>query len=122
MIIRDIAQSVYFKALDDTLLCELLHPFREAGDIKIGYSIAHAVLKPGQRSLPHQLKISSEVYYILEGEGRLTVEQESAAVTAGQAIYIPPGSRQSLENTGRFDLKFLCLVYPPWQATDEEIE
>jgi mannose-6-phosphate isomerase-like protein (cupin superfamily) len=121
MIIRDIAQGNYFKALDDTLLCELLHPFHEAGDIKIDYSIAHAFLEPGQRSLPHKLKTLSEVYYILEGEGVMTIDLESAAVKAGQVIYIPPASTQSLENTGPGDLKFLCLVHPPWQAAEEEV-
>jgi mannose-6-phosphate isomerase-like protein (cupin superfamily) len=119
--IKDIARSTYFKALDETLLCELLHPFHEKENIQVGFSLAHAILKPGQRSRPHKLKNASEVYYILEGEGRLAIGDETVAVKAGQAVYIPPDAVQSLENIGPGNLKFLCLVCPPWQATDEEV-
>jgi len=119
MFIKDMAKCRYFKALDSTNLCELLHPAREMLDIP--YSIAHAILEPGEASLPHRLKTSSEVYFILEGEGVLHIDSEQAEVRTGQAILIPPGSWQHIRNTGKVDLKFLCIVYPMWQAEDEEV-
>ena len=67
MLIKDIKKSSYFKAMDQTILCELLHPEKE--EIKMGCSVAHAVLEPGQSSLPHKLVNSIEIYYILEGKG-----------------------------------------------------
>ncbi len=121
MLIKDNAQANYFMALDKTLLCELLHPEREPGNLKMGYSLAQAVLKPGRSSLPHKLKTASEVYYILEGEGLLVIGEESERVRPGQAIYIPPDSVQFLRNTGEQDLKFLCLVFPPWRIEEEEL-
>jgi hypothetical protein len=42
MLIKDIKNSIYFKAMDETILCELLHPKKEG--IIMGCSIAHAVL------------------------------------------------------------------------------
>ncbi len=33
--------------------------------------------------------------------------------------YIPPDSVQWIENIGDSDLKFLCMVYPPWSEKDE---
>ncbi len=117
MIIRDIKKCEFFEAMDGTTLCELMHPARE--DLGIPYSIAYAILKPGTASLPHALKESSEVYFILEGEGIVHVAGESSWVGPGQAILIPPGSEQYAEATGTEDFKFLCLVYPFWREDDE---
>ena len=118
MFIKDLAKCQYFKASDNTSLCELLHPGRDGPDLP--YSIAHARLDPGESSLPHRLRTSSEVYFILEGEGEMHIDSEQAEVGAGQAILIPPGCWQHISNTGRVDLEFLCIVHPMWRKEDEE--
>jgi len=118
MFIRDLCACKEIIAGDKTTLRELLHP--DKADLEIRYSLAHATLKPGQSSLPHRLKIS-EVYFILQGQGVMYVEDESAEVHSGQAIYIPPNSTQHIRNTGDSDLKFLCIVDPAWQPEGEEI-
>jgi mannose-6-phosphate isomerase-like protein (cupin superfamily) len=115
---RDFHSCKEIIAGDETILRELLHPDRD--DLSIHYSIAHAMVKPGRSSLPHKLK-TSEVYYILEGKGIMHVDDESAEVHAGLAIYIPPNSKQFIENTGNYDLKFLCIVDPAWRPENEEI-
>jgi mannose-6-phosphate isomerase-like protein (cupin superfamily) len=115
---RDLHSCDQIIAGDETILRELLNPHKD--DLKIRYSLAHAVVKPGQVSLPHKLKVS-EVYYILEGKGIMHVDLESAEVGAGQVIYIPPNSKQHLKNPGNSDLKFLCIVDPPWRPEDEEV-
>ena len=121
MLIRDIKDCNYFKALDNTILCELLHPERENEDLKINYSIAHAILKAGESSLVHRLKTSIEIYYILEGNGIMHIDNESEDVQPGQVIYIPSNSKQYIENTGSNELKFLAMVYPMWDKEDEEL-
>ena len=88
----------------------------------MGYSLAHARLGPGEASRPHSLRTSSEVYFILEGRGRMQIDGESSEAGPGQAIYIEPGSIQFIENTGDGPLVFLCLVYPPWREEDEDLE
>lgn len=120
MLIKDIQKCEHFSAMDLTYLCELLHPARE--EVEIHYSIAHAVLKPGRASLPHRLKESSEVYYILEGSGVMNIEGEEAEVRRGQAVFIPPGSWQLIRNSGGTDLEFLAIVHPFWKKEDEEVE
>ena len=119
MFIKSIQEGDYFQAFDNTTLCELIHPARDC--IVLPYSIVHVVLKPGTTSLPHLLKESSEVYFILEGQGIIHIDDESAYVGQGQAIYIPPGSRQHIKNTGAKDLKFLGIVHPMWRKEDEVI-
>jgi mannose-6-phosphate isomerase-like protein (cupin superfamily) len=118
MFIKNLENCEEFIAGDETILRELLHP--EKAELEIHYSLAHALVKPGEASKPHFLK-TSEVYYILEGEGIMHIDEEAAQVRVHQAIYIPPGSTQYIENTGSTDLKFLCIVDPPWQAEDEEV-
>ena len=51
----------------------------------------------------------------------MNINDESAAVRPGQAIYIPPNSEQYIQNTGTSDLQFLCIVYPMWRREDEEL-
>lgn len=118
MLIKDLQDCEEFIAGDRTILRELLHPAKS--DLKLRYSLAHAVVKPGEASLAHRLK-TSEVYYILEGEGIMYIDNESAKAHHGHAIYIPPDSRQYIKNTGDYDLKFLCIVDPAWRNEDEEI-
>ena len=120
MIIKDLANCRYFQAADNTYLCELLHPGQEGLDLP--YSIAYAVLPPGKASLPHQLKTSTEVYFILEGVGEMQIDSEKAQVQAGQAVLILPGSWQHIRNTGDIILKFICIVGPSWRAEDEVIK
>ena len=121
MLIRDIKKCKYFRAMDKSLLCELLHPDREHEDLKIDYSIAHAVLKNGESSFVHKLKTSVEIYYILEGKGIMNIDDEKEEVHPGQVIYIPENSKQWIENIGNDELKFLCIVYPLWKGEDEEL-
>ncbi|MDY9924176.1 cupin domain-containing protein [Methanobacterium sp.] len=119
MLIKSIKNCEYFQVADETVLCELLHPKNE--NLKMGCSVAHALIEPGRASLPHKLKSSVEIYYIIEGEGRMHIDNESREVKPGDAIYIPPESSQWIENTGDEYLKFLCVVTPPWQEEDEEL-
>ncbi len=119
MLIKDIKNASFFVAADNTHLCELLHPLRDKLDLP--YSMAYAILNPGCSSIPHRLKKSSEVYYILKGEGLMRIDAESAKVMEGQAVLIPPGSWQHIHNSGTDDLKFLAIVYPFWRREDEEV-
>jgi mannose-6-phosphate isomerase-like protein (cupin superfamily) len=119
MLIKDIKKLKYIKVIDETTLCELLHPANE--DVDLGCSLAHAILEPGKSSLPHRLFKSVEIYYILEGKGVVYINGEEENVQSGQAIYIPPNARQWIENISDHELKFLCIVTPPWNKGDEEL-
>ncbi|MGZ7068517.1 MAG: cupin domain-containing protein [Methanobacterium sp.] len=121
MFIKDIKKCKYSRVLDKTILCELLHPKNENEGLKINFSISHAILKPKESSLVHQLKTSVEIYYILEGRGIMHIDDEAEEVHPGQAIYIPANSIQHIKNIGNEELKFLCIVNPMWVEEDEEL-
>jgi mannose-6-phosphate isomerase-like protein (cupin superfamily) len=118
MLIRDLEKCKEIIAGDNSILRELLNPLKDK--VAARYSLAQARVKPGETTFAHRLK-SSEVYYILEGEGELFVSDEKEKVLAGQAIYIPPNSVQRIRNTGSGDLRFLCIVDPGWRAEDEQV-
>jgi len=117
VLIKRLKDCAEITAGDRTRLRELLHPERDAGDIR--YSLAAAWLAPGAQSQPHRLR-TSEVYYIIRGSGVMHIGDELAEVASGEAVYIPPDSVQWLENTGAGDIEFLCIVDPAWRPEDEE--
>lgn len=118
MFIRKLLDCPEFIAGDGTQLRELLHPDKQP--LALRYSLAHAILPPGQVSIPHALK-TSEVYYILEGQGTMHIDDEAQAVEPGDAVYIPPNARQFIHNTGKAPLVFICLVDPAWRQEDETV-
>jgi len=121
MIIRDIADFPHERVIDRSILCELLHPDKVTGAEGLACSVAHAIIPPGESTLPHVLEKSTELYYILKGTGEMHIGSETAGVAQGQIILIPPKARQWIRNTGRDDLVFLCIVSPKWQASDEKL-
>jgi mannose-6-phosphate isomerase-like protein (cupin superfamily) len=113
-----LAERPEFLAGDYTRLREIFHPAKH--QLKLGYSLAHGTLDPGQRSKRHVLT-SSEVYYFISGQGRFTIDDRVIPIEAGTTLYVPPGGQQSLENTGTGEIEFLCLVDPAWKIEDERI-
>ncbi|UCH89268.1 MAG: cupin domain-containing protein [Thermoplasmata archaeon] len=118
MFIKDLEMCEENLAGDNSILRELLNPHKD--DIKINYSLAYAKVLPGDVTKPHKLK-SSEVYYILQGEGEMFMDTEKENVKQGQAVYIPPNTIQLIRNTGEGDLIFLCIVDPAWKFEDEDV-
>jgi mannose-6-phosphate isomerase-like protein (cupin superfamily) len=103
---------------EGTKIRQIFHPHNTLSGIR--YSISHSQVEPGKKSTLHKMK-TSEVYYILDGEGILHIDDNKFNVSKDQAIYISPNSKQFIENSGKNDLRFLCIVDPAWKKDDEEI-
>jgi mannose-6-phosphate isomerase-like protein (cupin superfamily) len=86
------------------------------------HSVAEATLEPGQATERHYHGESEEVYFILEGEGDMEVDGDSATVCAGDAIPISPGAWHTLRNTGGGPLRLLCTCAPPYRHEDTFFE
>jgi mannose-6-phosphate isomerase-like protein (cupin superfamily) len=113
MWVKSLSDCPEIIANDLCALRELLHPDHDGQ--AVGYSLAHAVIAPGQATLPHHLEGASEVYYLISGSGRMHIGDEVRTVQAGDAILIPPGAVQFLENTGAIPIVLLAIVEPAWQ-------
>ena len=69
--------------------------------------------------LGHHRHEPSEIYYVLSGEGTLTVDGVDHLVSAGTAVYIPSNSEHGIRNDGERPLRFF---YAFAVASFEEIE
>ncbi len=66
---------------------------------------AYALLKPG-KVLESHIDPYEEIYYLLQGQGIMTVGDEQQKVVAGDAVWLPYGIPHSLVNDGNED----CLI------------
>lgn len=119
MIIKNITTIPSFLAGDHTIIQEVLHSKND--NIEIGYSLALATLPVGKTSLSHRL-ISSEVYIITQGKGRIFINEENKTIKKGEIVFIPPNATQYIENIGDEPLKFYCIVHPEWSSDEEFID
>ncbi len=60
----------------------------------------------------HVHKVQEQVYYVLEGEGILTLGKERHLMRPHDYVYIPPGVPHSFTNTGTAGLVFLVVTTP----------
>ena len=81
-------------------------------------SLAEARLPAGASTTPHYHPLTEEIYYILEGEGRMRIGDQLRDVGVGDAIAIPPGNEHQIVNTGQQTLKFLCCCAPGYEHDD----
>ena len=87
-------------------------------------SIARARLEPGKTTRWHYLLATTERYVVLQGTGRVEVDELPAqCVSVGDVVLIPPKARQRISNTGMSDLVFLAICSPRFtQAAYVDIE
>jgi mannose-6-phosphate isomerase-like protein (cupin superfamily) len=67
---------------------------------------------PNAHVAEHTHQVQEQVYYVLEGEGVLTLDEERRLMRAHDYVYIPPGVRHSFTNTGLAGLVFLVVTTP----------
>lgn len=103
-------------ANDGCRLRELLHPERDSAEIP--YSLAIASVDPGRATIPHFLR-QTEVYFIMQGIGRMHIGNEMQEVNEDDVVVIPPEKKQWIENVGQNVLVFAAIVSPPWRPEDD---
>jgi len=76
------------------------------------FSLARTRVEPGVTTQLHALSVH-EVYVIESGTGRMTVgDADPFPVGPGATVTIPKHKAQSIENTGKNDLIFICVCAP----------
>src|SRR5512135_1084668 len=65
--------------------------------------------EPGQATVIHLHPRQDEIFYVIEGAGTITVEEEEAAVSAGSVVFVPAGARHGIraDAGGRLALMFV---------------
>ena len=117
MLIKTERDCAPLTANDGCRIRELLHP--ENDPVDLPFSLAVAEVAPGEHSYRHRLG-QVEAYYLVQGKGRMHVGDEASDVAAGDALVIPAGEVQWIENTGAGLLRFIAVVSPPWRLEDDQ--
>ncbi len=94
--------------------CHILEVLNSADDPAL--SIARARVAPGVTTRLHALAHTTERYYIVSGEGVVTVGDTSEAVSAGDVVLIPAEIAQQIFNTTDEDLIFLAMCTPRFEV------
>ena len=85
-------------------------------------TLAQARLPVGARTAAHHHVQTEEIYYILQGRGRMQVGDEGRDVGPGDAIAIPPGAPHQITNSGNATLIFLCCCAPGYEHDDTVLD
>ena len=79
---------------------------------EIGF-LAIASLASGKAIETH-IDPMEEIYFILSGEGEMSVDGETRHVRPGDATWIPAGSAHRLTNSSKADLLILVVASSNW--------
>ncbi|HEY5368059.1 MAG TPA: cupin domain-containing protein [Hanamia sp.] len=68
---------------------------------------------PGETVRPaHSHPHSEELIYIINGAGKVMIENEVGLVSAGSAVLFEQGKMHMLKNTGDIEMKVICFFAP----------
>ena len=70
------------------------------------FELIHLTLRPGEEMEPHVQPVDV-VFYILQGEGTLSVGNEITGITAGTTIHVKAGVTRAWHNRGQHPLNIL---------------
>lgn len=107
-----------FITKDTSEIREILAPANSS--IK-NQSLAEARVSPGRSTEEHFHPEAEEIYYVLEGKGKIRIEGDENEIGPGDGIAILPGKRHKVWNTGQSDLVFLCCCSPAYADEDTMI-
>jgi uncharacterized cupin superfamily protein len=78
-------------------------------------------LAPGQASTRHRHRVQHELYIVLEGAGRVRVEQELLTLQPLSALLVEPGCLRQIFNDTEDEALWLVIGTPPEAANTLEM-
>jgi len=109
---------IAFETKDGSLIRELIHPQQQNNR---NQSLAEAIVHPDQTTALHKHHESEEIYFIRQGQGEMTLDQQQFDVQVGDSVCILPGTAHCIKNTGQDDLHILCCCAPAYAHHDTEL-
>lgn len=104
---REIVRKDHMQGGDGHILVESLINDEQKGPNSRMFS--QVILEPGCEIGVHEHQGESETYYILQGEGTYTDNDETYTVSAGDVTYCKNGTH-GLKNTGNKDIVMVALI------------
>lgn len=91
-----------------------------------GGGLAHCTLPPGGVSKPVYHRTVEEIWYCIEGDGKVWRRQdereEVTSFSTGVSLTIPTGTHFRFRNTGDTPLRFIISTMPPWPGASEAVQ
>lgn len=89
--------------------------------------MAHFELAAEETSRPQKHRTVSEIWFILQGLGKMWRQQEGGEpreidLRPGVSLTIPAGTSFQFRNTGREPLGAIGVTMPPWPGKGEAVE
>ena len=109
---------VPYVTMDGSEIRELMHPAVHGNR---NQSFAEATVQPGTQTALHRHNITEEIYHITQGQGMMTLGDETFPVAPGDTVCIVPGSPHRIAAVGSAPLKILCACSPPYSHRDTEL-
>lgn len=100
---------------DGSSIRELMHPAQHGNR---NQSLAEATVPVGARTRLHRHERSEEIYYILAGEGLMTLGDASFPIVEGDSVCIAAGTAHCIANVGAIPLRILCACAPAYAHGD----
>jgi len=107
-----------FVTRDGSLIRELMHPQTQGNH---NQSLAEAIVAVGGETLLHRHHAAEELYYIIQGDGIMSLGQEEFPVAVADTVCIPPGVAHKIRNSGDNELRILCCCAPAYRHVDTEL-
>ena len=87
-----------------------------AGSRHVDYRIS--MYQPMAHVALHSHEIQEQVYHVLEGEGLMHIDGKAHVVRKHDVIFLPPGVKHDIANTGLIDLVFIVVTSPVADAVE----
>jgi mannose-6-phosphate isomerase-like protein (cupin superfamily) len=102
---------------EDGIVSYLLASPRTSDSVHL--TTTFVVIEPGGYQRVHS-HVPEQVYFILEGTGRMTVRDETERVGPGDCVFVPTDSPHGLVNDGDTALKYFSAAAPSFDL--EQLE
>lgn len=106
----DVTKRKNLKTMDD--ICGKVQELGHTSNI----DVAHITVTG--KSTPHLHKKTEEIYFILNGEGMVTIEDEQQKVEKDDTVLIPKNKFHSIERISAEPLELLAITSPGYDPND----
>ena len=83
------------------------------------YKVKRIVVYPGQRLSLQKHQKRAEHWYVVSGEGIVTLDGQRLNKKGGESVNIPCGSAHRIENPGTIDLSFIEIQTGDYFGEDD---
>lgn len=75
------------------------------------FSSSIVIVEPGRQTAPHSHSTLDEIFYIIQGHGTLSLNNDDFTINTGDYMYIPAGMKHTIKPIGNSEVKFITIAW-----------